>query len=255
MSIIRSFFICVSMYSIIPVPNTAWQEKDMKYIFYMLVFLGIFLGLAEYGIYIVAEYFQISSILYAALSTALIVFFTGGIHFDGYADTIDAIFCHGNQEKRQQVLKDSNSGAFAIIYTITYFMIMFAAFENMYKSVEMYKLIFIFTLSRIFVLYLIAYTKSATEKGLLYTFSRAENKKALLIYAYLVTIFAFILLYFIVGLKSLIIILLILTSISIILNKYFIKVFGGLSGDLAGFSICIYEVCLLLYFSMFGGFI
>ena len=255
MSLLRSFLICVSMYSIIPVPNIAWQEKDMKYIFYMLVFLGILLGLAEYGIYVTAEHFQISSILYAALSTALIVFFTGGIHFDGYADTIDAIFCHGNQEKRQQVLKDSNSGAFAIIYTITYFMIMFAAFENMYKSVEIFMLIYTFTLSRIFVLYIIAYTKSATEKGLLYTFSKVENKKALLIYAYLVTIFSFILLYFLAGLTSSLMILLILVIISIILNKYFIKVFGGLSGDLAGFSICIYEVCLLLYFSMFGGFI
>lgn len=253
MSLLRSFLICVSMYSIIPVPNIAWQEKDMKYIFYMLVFLGILLGLGEYGIYVTAEHFQISSVLYAALSTALIVLFTGGIHFDGYADTIDAIFCHGNQEKRQQVLKDSNSGAFAIIYTITYFMIMFAAFENMYKSVEIFMLIYTFTLSRIFVLYIIAYTKSATEKGLLYTFSKVENKKALLIYAYLVTIFSFILLYFLAGLTSSLMILLILVIISIILNKYFIKVFGGLSGDLAGFSICIYEVCLLLYFSMFGG--
>lgn len=253
MSIIRSFFICVSMYSIIPVPNIAWQEKDMKYIFYMLVFLGILLGLGEYGIYVTAEHFHISSVLYAALSTAFIVLFTGGIHFDGYADTIDAIFCHGNQEKRQKVLKDSNSGAFAIIYTIAYFMIMFAAFENMYKSVEIFMLIYTFTLSRIFVLYIIAYTKSATEKGLLYTFSKVENKKALLIYAYLVTIFSFILLYFIAGLTSSLMILLILVIISIILNKYFIKVFGGLSGDLAGFSICIYEVCLLLYFSMFGG--
>ena len=64
MSIIRSFFICVSMYSIIPVPNIAWQEKDMKYIFYMLVFLGILLGLGEYGIYVTAEHFHISSVLY-----------------------------------------------------------------------------------------------------------------------------------------------------------------------------------------------
>ena len=230
------------------------------YILYACVFRDIFRACRIRNIYSSRVFSNIINTLCSTFHcpnsiTALIVFFTGGIHFDGYADTIDAIFCHGDKEKRQQVLKDSNSGAFAIIYTITYFMIMFAAFENMYKSVEIFMLIYTFTLSRIFVLYLIVYTKSATEKGLLYTFSRAENKKALLIYAYLVTIFAFILLYFIVGLKSLIIILLILTSISIILNKYFIKVFGGLSGDLAGFSICIYEVCLLLYFSMFGGFI
>lgn len=253
MSVIKSFLICVSMYSIIPVPNVAWQEKDMKYIFYMLAFLGLFLGLAEYGIYLLAEYFQVSSILYASLATSVIVFFTGGIHLDGYADTIDAVFCHGDMKKRQQVLKDSNSGAFAIIYTITYFILMFAGFENMYKHVEMYKLIFIFTLSRIFVLYIIAYTKSATESGLLYTFSKEENKKALLTYTYILTIFSFVILYFISGLKSSLIILLILTFISIILNRYFIKVFGGLSGDLAGFSICIYEVFLLLYFSISGG--
>ena len=39
---------------------------------------------------------------------------------------------------------------------------------------------------------------------------------------------------------------------SIILSFYFNKKFGGLSGDLAGFSVCIYELIILLASSIFG---
>ena len=52
------------------------------------------------------------------------------------------------------------------------------------------------------------------------------------------------------GYKFIIILLLILVIISIILIKYFNKVFGGISGDLAGFSICIYEISALLLYSI-----
>ncbi len=247
MSFIKSFFICLSMYTTIPVPQIIWEEKNMKYIFYNLPLIGIMLGLIEYLLYLLSIYLGFSSVLYAALSVAVIVLLTGGIHLDGYADTIDALFCHGDIEKRRQVLSDAHTGAFAVIYTILYFLVIFASFENMYgENISVFIFILVFTVSRILSLVLISLVPSSVNRGLLYIFSSKENKKSLLIYAFSFLLIFIFLTYILMGYKFLIILLLILLIISIILTKYFNKVFGGISGDLAGFSICIYEISILL---------
>ena len=235
MSLLRSFLICLSMYTTIPVPHIIWEEKNMKYIFYSLPLIGIILGLTEYLLYILSLYLGFSSVLYAALSVAVIVLLTGGIHLDGYADTIDAVFCHGDIEKRRQVLSDAHTGAFAVIYTILYFIVLFASFENMYdKNIPVFIFILVFTISRVLSLFLIALVPSSANKGLLYIFSSKENKKSLLIYAFSLSLVFVFLTYILISYKFMLILLLILVIISIILIKYFKKVFGGISGDLAG---------------------
>ena len=223
----------------------------MNYIFYSLPLIVIILGLTEYLLYILSLYLGFSSVLYAALSVAVIVLLTGGIHLDGYADTIDAVFCHGDIEKRRQVLSDAHTGAFAVIYTILYFIVLFASFENMYdKNIPVFIFILVFTISRVLSLFLIALVPSSANKGLLYIFSSKENKKSLLIYAFSLSLVFVFLTYILISYKFMLILLLILVIISIILIKYFKKVFGGISGDLAGFSICIYEISALLFCSI-----
>ncbi len=74
--------------------------------------------------------------------------------------------------------------------------------------------------------------------------------KSLLIYAFSLSLVFVFLTYILISYKFMLILLLILVIISIILIKYFKKVFGGISGDLAGFSICIYEISALLFCSI-----
>ena len=47
---------------------------------------------------------------------------TGGIHLDGFADTVDALSSYGDREKKLQILKDPNTGAFAVIGLCAYFL-------------------------------------------------------------------------------------------------------------------------------------
>ncbi len=251
MNFVKSFFICLSMFSTVPMIQIKWNDKNMKYILYFLPLIGILLGLAEYLLYVVSLYLGLSSILYATLSVAIIVLLTGGIHLDGYADTIDAIFCHGDIKKRRQVLSDAHTGAFAIIYTIIYFLVLFGSFENMYsETLSIFMFILIFTVSRISILFLITFVPSSVQSGLLYMFSSKENKKSLFIYALLSISILLFLAYILMGYKFMLILLLILVIISIILVKNFNKLFGGISGDLAGFSICIYEIAIILLCSI-----
>ncbi len=253
MGLVKSFLLCFSIFTTIPVPNIKWEEKYMKNMLFFLPFIGIVLGIVEYAVFIVSVKYDLSSILYAAFSTTLIILFTGGIHLDGYADTVDAVSCHGDMEKRKMILQDAHTGAFALIYTVIYILLVFAAFENMYKELELIMLITAFTISRIVVLILIFYTKPAAQSGLLYNFVKNNNKKVLIIYS---MVFLSVLLFFYtysmdsfsgVGL------LFILILLTFYLRLYFNKTFGGISGDLAGFSICLYEAVSLLFISVIGG--
>lgn len=51
---------------------------------------------------------------------------TGGIHLDGYCDTVDALSSHASKEKKLAILKDSNAGAFAVIWCCVWFLLYFA---------------------------------------------------------------------------------------------------------------------------------
>ena len=50
---------------------------------------------------------------------------TGGIHMDGYLDTADAMASWQPRERRLEILKDSNAGAFAVISCAVWFPLQF----------------------------------------------------------------------------------------------------------------------------------
>lgn len=54
------------------------------------------------------------------VSGVFLLLITGGIHIDGYMDTMDAVHSYGNREKKLEILKDSHIGAFAVIMLVTY---------------------------------------------------------------------------------------------------------------------------------------
>lgn len=54
--------------------------------------------------------------------TLIPVLITGGIHLDGFADTVDAMSSYAERERRLEILKDPHTGAFAIIGLCCYFL-------------------------------------------------------------------------------------------------------------------------------------
>ena len=115
MRIIKSFFIAVSMYSKIPVPQFAWEEKDMQYIFCFFPWIGALIGVCIYGWNALCESRGIDTLCRVAVAAAIPLFITGGLHVDGFMDTMDAIHSYQTKERRLEILKDSHIGAFAVI--------------------------------------------------------------------------------------------------------------------------------------------
>ena len=58
-------------------------------------------------------YTSCGTLFFAGVMTLLPVLVNGGIHMDGFLDTMDALNSYGSREKKLEILKDSRTGAFA----------------------------------------------------------------------------------------------------------------------------------------------
>ena len=62
--------------------------------------------------------------LKGAVLAAVPLLVTGGIHMDGFLDTCDARASWGDREKKLEILKDSHTGAFAVISGVLYLLLL-----------------------------------------------------------------------------------------------------------------------------------
>ena len=115
MNWIQSLIIACSMYSRIPMPVIEWNEKNMKYAMCFFPLIGVVTGGIQYLAGSVMYHLSVGRILLAAVMTLLPVVVSGGIHLDGFMDTMDALGSCGDRQKKLEILKDSHSGAFAVM--------------------------------------------------------------------------------------------------------------------------------------------
>ena len=122
---IASCIIAFSTYSRIPMPQVDWSEENMRHTLACFPLVGAAVGAVFWGADALCRLLEVGTVLRAALLTAVPVAVTGGIHLDGYCDTVDALSSHAPKEKKLAILKDSNAGAFAVIWCGVWFLLYF----------------------------------------------------------------------------------------------------------------------------------
>ena len=119
MGALRSLIICFAVFSKIPMPYIDWEKKDMKYIFCFLPLVGVVMGALFIGLNLLAQRFNVPETAFGIISFAVaMLLVNGGIHMDGFMDTIDALSSHKSRDDKIRILDDPHTGAFAIIYAI-----------------------------------------------------------------------------------------------------------------------------------------
>lgn len=118
--------VAFAMFSAIPVPQPEWNEKNMRYALCAFPLIGVVNGLLWWGWVALCQWLHLPVLAQAAGLCLIPILVTGGIHMDGYADTSDALASYAPPERRQEILKDSHCGAFAIIRLCIYFIAYFA---------------------------------------------------------------------------------------------------------------------------------
>jgi adenosylcobinamide-GDP ribazoletransferase len=126
MNVLRSIVVAFSMFSRIPTPRVEWEAKNMRYALAALPLVGCVIGGVLFGWGWLSGRLSFGAPLFAAGMTLLPLLITGGIHMDGFCDTVDALSSHAPPERKREILKDSHVGAFALIATGGYLLAYFA---------------------------------------------------------------------------------------------------------------------------------
>ena len=253
--LLKSFIVSLSMYTSIPMPNIQWKDEYLKYIFYYLPIIGLLIGFFQVGIYTFANYMDLTPNLYSALALIIVILITGGIHFDGYMDLSDAINSHKDIEDRIKILKDPHVGSFAVLYSILYFIVLYSVFIEIYSQNKNYEyVIFIssFFIPRVVANILISKMNSMKKEGFLYTIQKNSNKKILFIVSILYLTISILFIGIFSNMVLALLILIVVICSILLLYNYFHKVYHGISGDMAGFTITIMEVITLIIFAIYG---
>lgn len=100
MNVWYSFLIAFAMYSRIPVPIVEWTKERMRYVMCFFPFVGLAEGLFLYLWLLISNGLEFSSGAAGLIGVAVPLIVTGGIHLDGFLDTMDALGSYGSREKK-----------------------------------------------------------------------------------------------------------------------------------------------------------
>ena len=247
----NSFKAAFAMFSRIPVPGADWDEGKLKYIMVFFPFVGALIGGVSFGIWNLMRYvFDYDEKLIAAVMILIPVLITGGIHLDGLLDTADALGSHRNREKMLEILKDSHSGAFAVISACTSFIVFYGAMTQIVLNRrKVIILCFCYFMSRCISGFSVVSLPTTSKEGTVAGFSRQADKTVTRILLILFLFAAYGLL-----LRTHLVYSGVTTATALAVYLMFrhtaLKYFGGVNGDLCGYFVCTCEVTCALVLSL-----
>lgn len=247
----NSFKIAFSMYSRIPMPRADWTKENMAHTMCFFPLIGAVIGgimLLMYRLMLLLKLQGggLSRGFWTAVFVLLPFLITGGIHMDGFLDTMDAISSYQPKERRLEILKDPHTGAFAIISCGLYLLAAFGIYSSVNeRSIKLISLGFILSrsLSGLSVLCFPQARKS--EEGSVATFSQNARGRVDQVFLFAYVILVSLLLIFCGGIGGLAVLV---TGLLVYAYYYHMALekFGGITGDLAGYFLQLAELLMAL---------
>ncbi len=241
----RSIVMSFSMFSNLPMPRVEWRQENMRYALAALPLIGAVIGLLIWGWQALCGCLGLGDILYAAGVTLIPPAVTGGIHLDGFCDTVDALSSHADAEKKRAILKDPNAGAFAVIWCGAYLLLYFALATEAREIQDVLMLGLIHLISRAVTGFCSLTFPASGSQGLFATFNGSADKIVSAIITAVVFAGAGFSAVFFAGIPGG---ASAFSTVLCALAVYFIakRQFNGMSGDISGFLLQISELFMLL---------
>ncbi len=249
-----AFIIAFSTYSRIPMPQVEWNEKHMKYAICFFPLVGAVVGLLALGWGWLCRFLDLGELLQAAGWTALPLLVTGGIHMDGFCDTVDALSSHQSRERKLEILKDSHTGAFAVIFCGVWLLLYTGAVSQAPFPRGIGVLAWGYVLSRALSGLALANWKGARPSGMLQAFADASHRTVvtatMVVYLLLAGV-GMLLCSPVGGGAALLAAALVFTYY----RRMSYRIFGGITGDLAGYFVQLCELAAALAVALTHGWI
>ena len=239
---IRSAVIAFSTYSRLPMPQVEWSEENRRYAMCFFPLVGMVIGGLIWLWLCACGWLELNALVKGAVGAVIPLLVTGGIHMDGFMDTTDALASWQPREKKLEILKDSHTGAFAVMGCAAY-MLLLTAFLSMAKPKAGAQVGVCFVLSRALSAWAVTFFRSARPDGMLDKFASAAKKRTVSlsggIYALLC---AAVWCVYDFGLA--LICAAVTASVTLYYRHMAYKQFGGVTGDLAGWYSQTLELLL-----------
>ncbi|MGE4419297.1 MAG: adenosylcobinamide-GDP ribazoletransferase [Sulfurimonas sp.] len=239
-NIFKGFALAVSMLTTIPFFKIHDFNKGINgyaVMFYPLI--GFILGAVLWGVYLLLAPYA-PSLHVGIIIFVLWVLLTGALHLDGFSDTVDGLYV--KKERALEVMKDSHVGGMGMIMSVTF---LIAKASSLAHFELFYLLPLILLLSRLNTVLAIYFYPYISQRGM-GTLAKEEFTKLqmfiALFYSFLIVLAYNKLLLFVSALLVL-----------FVIKSFFIKRYGGFSGDIYGFTIEVTEL-ILLNILLFGFF-
>lgn len=241
----KGFIMSLSMFTVLPTPYVEWDDEGVKNMMKFYPIIGLIVGGIWSIIYYLIGILNVPAILKSAIIMIVPFIVTGMLHLDGFMDVCDAILSRRDREEKLRILKDSATGAFAVISLVILFFLQFGGIYSVVeKKIPFYILILIPIVSRSVVAYYLLSRVTIKESTLGTYFKKGTNindKIIMIITLLIMSAVSFVLL----DAYGIVLVLLITLSIKWAVEKCK-KEFGGISGDVAGFALVIGEVIGIL---------
>lgn len=122
-SIIKSFMLAFSKYSLGPKARFKEDKESAKFILLFVPLIGAIIGGIIYICSLGWPYLCNYALLPAVVCVILPIIVSGGGHLEGFIKTVDALCAHKSREKKMEILADSHGGYFAIIVGLSYYLL------------------------------------------------------------------------------------------------------------------------------------
>lgn len=239
----RALMIAFSMYSKIPMPKVEWSEKPMKYAMCFFPLVGLVIGGVMILEYYFLEYLKIGTMLRTSILVVTPLILTGGIHVDGFLDTLDARNSYQEKERKLKILSDPHVGAFAVIGMVIYYILTFGLMSELTeKGVWIAALGYGYT--RALSGFGVVTLKCAKTDGLAAVFSKGAERKTVRAVMVLYSLLLTAMMMAISPGKGIAVLLLGLLVFAGYRRMAY-REFGGITGDLAGYFVTVCELFIL----------
>ncbi len=245
MDFLLSVVIAFSFFTFIPMPLIDWTPQRMKYVPLWLPVVGVIVGAAGWGLYLLLQWAGVSLLLSSVVMALYSLVITGGVHTDGLMDTADAYFSRRDAERKLEIMKDSRVGAFAVMTLAAVLLLKAGLYGQAVESARFQPvmLLLIPVLSRSFqasMIYLFPYAKG---EGLAAMYGRNPDRRYLIVFA-ACSAAASALLALLAGPRALVV-----PGVCALYYGFYYfsckKQFGGITGDVLGAFLELSELLML----------
>jgi adenosylcobinamide-GDP ribazoletransferase len=237
----RAFFTALQFLTILPAGSKGdVSEKDLSSSIAWFPAVGLIIG-----VLLALSYFALSYLfplpVVCAFVLVLSVVITGGLHIDGFIDTVDGIASRADRKRMLEIMREGRPGALGLAAAILLFLSKLSLLLSLPKGTVEVSLVVMSVLSRSsFVAAGLFYPYARDGEGLGKKFlGRAVSRDTVIASLTFIAVIVFVF-----RLKTLIL-LAVVSAVFFAFNAYFMKKLGGLTGDTMGAVGEVMEVIAL----------